>query len=132
MNSLGDPARLGLVCSPRTKVVPHRSETGRPAPALKGLEAIGAWLASSPPGTRFRTHPHSLRLVAGPGLRGELRFSRVSKGHRHGGLWTLRLGADGRLAELHHRPDPLAPEHRAPSQTPSAAPPRRRRLGSPR
>lgn len=70
---------------------------------FEGHAAIAAWVARTPREVEF-----ALAGATSPAAQGWRVRYRIRLGDfENGGLWQLRLGAEGRIAELHHQPDDL-------------------------
>ncbi len=79
---------------------------------FQGLEQLVAWLDRTPTTIAFELCPQTLAPLGQDQWTVRYRLT-APDDFVGGGLWLGRMGGDGRLVELEHRPDDLDPKYGA-------------------
>lgn len=105
LNTQGDPGAVREAVSPDCELL--RYGWGEDAEVVKehfhGPEAISGWLGRTPKTTVFQLEGP----LAAAGEHWEQRYLVGIEDFQNRGCWRFRLGTDGRIARLEHRPDAL-------------------------
>lgn len=80
---------------------------------LDGLEQVQQWLARTPATIEFFLQESTLQATGHQTYSVRYRLTAPDDFHG-GGLWQLKVAADGRIRELDHRPDDLDAKYGAP------------------
>lgn len=115
MTSRGDLERTRLAVSADAVVDRHGNGAryGQVVERIEGVEAIAAWLSTSPEGTVFEVSSPVAYVWSSPGGGGtaervaEARYTVRGPGFDNQGSWRFSLAGDERLRWLEHAPDDL-------------------------